>query len=176
HYHLLNIIDSHSFNLQMKNTNIEGKVFLFNLFKFMGICPAVLYSVQPGYLSLLIDVAIRLGLRLGLCVGIDIALDLLIDVFIADIGTVINLNIRNIDIISDIRVLFRFGIGINIIHTGICFRLGIGFVDIGTAFNDILLGIVINNRKSIDTGRAIGFGFVYCRYWFSSPCCSWCAS
>ncbi|CAF4493703.1 unnamed protein product, partial [Rotaria magnacalcarata] len=112
---------------------------------------------------LLIDVAIRLGLRLGLCVGIDIALDLLIDVFIADIGTVINLNIRNIDIISDIRVLFRFGIGINIIHAGICFRLGIGFVDIGTAFNDIVLGIVISNRKSIDTGRAIGFGFVYCR-------------
>ncbi|CAM4842206.1 unnamed protein product [Rotaria magnacalcarata] len=125
---------------------------------------------------LLIDVAIRLGLRLGLCVGIDIALDLLIDVFIADIGTVINLNIRNIDIISDIRVLFRFGIGINIIHAGICFRLGIGFVDIGTAFNDIVLGIVISNRKSIDTGRAIGFGFVYCRYWFSSPCCSWYAS
>ncbi|CAF2080624.1 unnamed protein product, partial [Rotaria magnacalcarata] len=95
---------------------------------------------------LLIDVAIRLGLRLGLCVGIDIALDLLIDVFIADIGTVINLNIRNIDIISDIRVLFRFGIGINIIHTGICFRLGIGFVDIvllSMILFSVLLSIIV---------------------------------
>ncbi|CAF5220562.1 unnamed protein product, partial [Rotaria magnacalcarata] len=137
---------------------VRALVFILVLVLFLVLVLILLLSI-----SLLIDVAIRLGLRLGLCVDIDIALDLLIDVFIADIGIVINLNIRNIDIISDIRVLFRFGIGINIIHTGICFRLGIDFVDIGTAFNDILLGIVTNNHKSIETGRAIGFGFVYCR-------------